>query len=528
MAEDTNKPFYQNIVEKKSSRSGKRAGSSKGASSKKKSPGQKSDLNSFADKSVRGADRPQRSADSARFTDRSNRGEDSRSSGRSFSRREVGRVPNSARRFDTRTDAPRTPNPKRRPYTAPTLGSPVFGELSKETIKLLNEFPEIVQSVLPLDSKKMHGLPFAIKELSHELTDERGERRLGYMNDPAKLSAYIRYFQWWNLVRLCNLFTSMEFNLEDGDAAVDLGSGPLTLPIALWMARPDLRAKKLTWYCVDISQKALRVGEELFLSLAAKTGTEAWELITIKGEFGTTLRRRVSLVTSANMFNEIFWDIEQPIESQAKSHAHTLMSYADKNAAVLVIEPGIPRAGRFISLMREQLLKRGFAVQSPCPHAQNCPFPGLPARGRTSSAKSKWCHFILDTSRAPKSLHTLSDSANLPKERASLSFIYGTRGREELAVEQETEQNSSLQVVQKLQSDLYTLRIRILSEPIRLPNYFTGRYACSDIGMLLVKGTYGAGDFLQDCAFGSLLEIPRPDIKSLEIDQKSGALEIIL
>lgn len=525
MAEDTKKPFYQNIVEKKSSRSGKNAGSSKRARSNKKGPGQKSDSNSFVDKPARDADRPARSASASR--DGAPRG-----SSRSFDRNDTDRVPNSARRFDprsnARSDAPRKPNSKRRPYTPPALSDPVFGELSKETIKLLNEFPEIVQSVLPLDSKKMYGLPFAIKELSHELTDERGDRRLGYMNDPAKLSAYIRYYQWWNLVRLCNLFTSMEFHLEDGDAAVDLGSGPLTLPIALWMARPDLRVKKLTWYCVDISQKALRVGEELFLALAAKAGTEAWELITIKGEFGTTLRRRVSLVTSANMFNEIFWDVEQPIESQAKTHAHTLMSYADKNAAVLVIEPGIPRAGRFISLMREQLLKRGFSVASPCPHAQNCPFPGLPARGRTHSAKSKWCHFILDTSEAPKSLHALSDSANLPKERASLSFIYGIRGLAEPVAEKELEQSSSLQVVQKLQNDLYTLRIRILSEPIRLPNYFTGRYACSDIGILLVKGTYGAGDFLQECAFGSLLEIPRPDIKSLEIDQKSGALEIIL
>ena len=123
---------------------------------------------------------------------------------------------------------------------------------------------------MPLDSKRLQELPGEIRELSHGLTDERGERRVGYMNEPAVISAYIRYYMWWNLVRLTRVFSGLPLTLADGDAAVDLGSGPLTLPIALWMARPDLRAVKLTWYCVEpLAGRACRGGRTFPLARRA-------------------------------------------------------------------------------------------------------------------------------------------------------------------------------------------------------------------------------------------------------------------
>ena len=172
-----------------------------------------------------------------------------------------------------REAAPRS----RRPFNAPESFTPIFGALSKETRALLDAFPEIVQTAQPLDSKRLQELPTRIRELSHELTDERSDRHVGYLNDPAELSAYVRYYMWWNLVRLSRLFATLPVELDDGDAAVDLGSGPLTLPIALWMSRPDLRKKDITWYCVDISQGALAAGEEIFLALAARCGRGALE-----------------------------------------------------------------------------------------------------------------------------------------------------------------------------------------------------------------------------------------------------------
>ncbi len=418
----------------------------------------------------------------------------------------------------------------RKPFQAPVSFAPVFGELPADVRKLLDSFPEIVDAVFPLDSKKMLSLPADIRELSHDLTDERADRRVGYMNDPAVLSAYIRYYMWWNLVRLSRLLVSLPIDLKDGDAAVDLGSGPLTLPIALWMTRPELRAKKITWYCVDISQGALAAGEELFLSLAARTGDEPWQITRVKGECGVSLRRRVALVTSANMFNELFWENPLPLEQQAKHYAEELSSYAQSDSSILVIEPGVPRAGRFISLLRDSLIRLEYKPVSPCPHDGVCPFPGL--------RHGKWCHFVFDTSDAPAKLHKLSDEAGLAKDRAALSFIYSRRTGAVIEEEAGTgaaetstpiaETQAPSEILSRISGLFPDLKVRVTSDPIRLPEYHTGRYGCSERGMVMLTGTYQAADYLQTCHSGSLVGVPMPDRKHPEIDGKTDAIIIRL
>lgn len=415
--------------------------------------------------------------------------------------------------------------PIRKPFTPPLSLTPVFGELSAETRKLLESFPEIVDAVFPLDAKKAQTLSGDIRDLSHELTDERGDRRVGYMNEPAILSAYIRYYMWWNLIRISRLLVSLPIVLNDGAAAADLGSGPLTVPIALWMTRADLRDKKITWYCVDISQGALAAGEELFLSLAARTGNEPWRIVRVKGESGVSLRRRVALVTTANMFNELFWDNPMPLESQAVHHAGEISSYAERDSSILVIEPGVPRAARFVSLMRDALITLGFKPESPCPHLLECPFPGL--------RHGKWCHFAFDTADAPAALHKLSGDAGLAKDRAALSFVFAQRKEitqdvENDAAVPESENASSIEMVSRMAGLFPNLKVRITSDPIRLPEYYTGRYGCSELGMVMLTGTFQAADYLNTCESGSLVEVPMPDRKHAERDGKTGALLIRL
>jgi hypothetical protein len=151
----------------------------------------------------------------------------------------------------------------------------MFKSLEKNENSILENFDDILQNIKPLSSKQLYQLPNLIKELSHQLTDERSSRHNGYMNQTVMLTAYSRYFMWWNLFRLTNLFRGFPKNcfefLKDDDYCLDLGSGPLTIPVALWLSRPELRKKKLTWYCTDISQTALSLGEEIYLSVVAKT-----------------------------------------------------------------------------------------------------------------------------------------------------------------------------------------------------------------------------------------------------------------
>ena len=383
--------------------------------------------------------------------------------------------------------------------------------------EILDTFDEIIQGVRPLNAKQKSLLASDIARLSRSLTSERSERRVGYMNETTTLTAYAHYFTWWNLVRLTRLFASLSaesFELADGDACLDIGSGPLTLPIALYLARPELRAKNLTWYCLDYSQNSLALGEDLFLSIAAKLakGEEkcGWKIIRVKGGIGTAIKQKASLVTCANMFNEALGEGEANLELAAKKQALALMGYADtgneekrKNPAILVIEPGVPQSARFISLLRDALIRRSYGIIAPCPHFQTCPMNGQ--RHTKNGRAGKWCNFAFSTAgNAPKRLLKLSMSAKLPKDRAVLSFVFAKLNAKEPSL---------------------TLPLfRIASDPIRLSDRRIGHYACTSDGLaLVVEGK----PLNMEIESGDLVELygkmTKKDIKALPRDEKSGA-----
>lgn len=378
--------------------------------------------------------------------------------------------------------------------------------IPQDGIKILNDFGQIIESAYPLNSKQKALLPIQIRELSHNLTDERSERRRGYMNQTTALSAYVRYYTWWNLVRLTRLFASLPkdfFSLEKDSVCLDIGSGPLTVPVALFISRPELRKIPLTWYCMDISQNSLSMGENIFLSVAAALKTEPWKIIKVKGEIGTEIKQKAALVTCANVLNELHEDFSLPPDFLAKKYCEKILSYTDNSpkTKILVIEPGVPKTARLVSLMRDSFLRKDFVPVSPCTHCSECPMDGK--RG------GKWCNYSFATDNAPAVLKKLSEKADLPKERAVLSFF---------AVQKKTdgEEKNAAQI----NSDSTTLRFRIASDPIRLPGARTGYYACSDKGLLLVVSD-------SKLLSGQAFTIPKPK-KNQGIDQKSGALIIEL
>ncbi|MDR0376083.1 MAG: rRNA methyltransferase, partial [Treponema sp.] len=120
-------------------------------------------------------------------------------------------------------------------------GMTLFPSLSADVRTLVDAIPPLVDRIFPLPGQFRRALPSAIVELSRLLTNNRGSRTASYLGKPALLSAYLRYFLPWNVYRLCRLLPSLIPRLEPDDVIVDLGSGPLTFVIALWIAKPELR-----------------------------------------------------------------------------------------------------------------------------------------------------------------------------------------------------------------------------------------------------------------------------------------------
>ena len=330
------------------------------------------------------------------------------------------------------------------------------------------------------------------------------------MNENIQLTAYVRYYTWWNLVRLTRLFSNLpekSFPKND-EICLDLGSGPLTVIISLWLSRPELRKLKLTWYCLDVSSNSMALGEDLYLSIAAKTGEEPWKIIRVKGSFGTALKQKASFITCANMINEMDQGAKMPPEYQTKKYFDQFNVYSTKDARFLLVEPGVPKSARTISLLRERFIKDGSSLIAPCPHYGECPMSGFKAY---TGSKNKWCNFAFSTEAAPKKLLKLSTSAKLPKERATLSFIS--------VVSDDVKADSAD-------------KIRIISDGFRLPNYMQGFYGCAECGLVLVTIPDTNNTRLPKPPFvprsGDLISVKKITPDSHQKDEKSGAIIIKL
>ena len=379
----------------------------------------------------------------------------------------------------------------------------LFAPLPHETRRLLDGVPALIEKTFPLPGRFRSGLPSDVAELSRLLTSGRGQRGLSYLGRPNLLSAYLRFFLPWNLYRLCRLLPGLDVKLRANDVVTDLGCGPFTFAAALWICRPDLRATPLEFQCVDRSGPALEAGGKFFAALTGEThvgGNAPWKIRASRGELGTGTMRPAAFVCAANVFNEMYGDISrcnaETLKRNAEKSARLLEGYATgrEESAILVVEPGFPRCGEFVALLRNELMERGRRPISPCPHDGNCPLLDYVGAG-----KKRWCHFAFETGDAPRDLQRLSAAARLPKERAVLSFVFMGK-------------------YNTLPPGGDGVPARIISDAFPLPRRRLGRYACSRQGLVLLAGEEGV---IGKAGSGALANVV---LRKGERDAKSGAL----
>jgi ribosomal protein RSM22 (predicted rRNA methylase) len=371
---------------------------------------------------------------------------------------------------------------------------------------------QLIDKTFPLPGRFRAHLPADIAGLSRLLTSARTEREALYLSKPALLSAYLRYFLPWNVYRLGLVFQSISiggraagpFGLKDGGAVTDLGSGPLTFAIALYLAFPELRGIKLEIRCVDRSAPALEAGVKLFNALCqSKGGEAAWKIKTVHDSLDAPVRgQKAKLVTAVNVFNEL-----PGRGSTAEKAAALLCKLRADSGDILVVEPGVPQSGAFIAALKSALTEKGIHIAAPCVNDSPCPL--ISPKNRTTglniglqsqkqdrlsrSGKAKWCHFARDTADAPSALLKLSEAAGLPKERAVFSYLYAV-GSPAPAGGQ----------------------VRIISDAFPVKEHW-GRYACCEKGLALLKGRRGE---IEAIPSGSLYAARDGEG---EADSKSGA-----
>jgi ribosomal protein RSM22 (predicted rRNA methylase) len=388
----------------------------------------------------------------------------------------------------------------------------LFDTLPAETGKQLDVLLKCIDTTFALPEKYIASLPSGIAALSRLLTSARSERHDGYLNTADTGGAYLRYFLPWNVYRLCKLFASdyaqlfflQLFSGDDDLSIIDLGSGPMTLALALWISFPALRRKNISLFCVDHNKNILRAGKKLFCAFLANTNIKnsPWNIKTINEDIRGKLKiAPATLVCAINVFNELYWNIPQgsfeKIKFFAEKQTRFISTITNQGGAALIVEPGIPRCGQFINLMKEQLESCRFTFHAPCPPETRCPLPG-------GKRGSKWCHFTFDTKDSPRDLQKLSMRAGLKKEKAVLSFLLAKKEAPHIP---STKDNA--------------LCLRIVSDLFALPAGKYGRYACSKRGLLLLSG---GQQTLGPAESGTMLRVNVPVYSGT--DKKSGALVV--
>jgi hypothetical protein len=413
------------------------------------------------------------------------------------------------------------------PYIATVLERTDYQSLNLSSLDYLGI---AIEEAVPVPPRHRHNLKGDIRILWEQLTSRRQSRSADYLGTPSALSAYVRYFMPWNVLRLLSIFSRGEFPLSNDATIIDIGSGPLTVPIALYLAYPELRSRALSFICHDRTERIMKTGQTIFETLCVRVEGKLppWKFTLKKGDFGMETLERASMITAANVFNEFFWKGKESLGERADALASVLRGSLREDGVVFIMEPGDPRSGSFISAIRASFLEKGLAPIAPCTHDKSCPMPGFfksrppekldplfrgSAFNKTSTFgnsaiimphqrdKYPWCHFTVATDISPSWLREISDIAGLPKDKLSYSYLIAKASRQALPphtrdtvrVDARKGESAKLPAPEKLM-------VRIVSEEFNLPGTAaersaSGRYACSPLGYTLVRRNHESAHF---------------------------------
>ena len=246
--------------------------------------------------------------------------------------------------------------------------SMLFPDPSGDLCDFLDRLPGLLERARPQKSRHRDRLPQGVEELSNLLTIDRDHLPPDYMARPPLLAAYLHYFLPWNLVRQVRLLGGLaaHLDLKPDASIVDVGAGPLTFALAMWLALPQLRTRRLDITAEDRTDAPMRVGRDLLRSLDS---AGSWRVALSRpagmggrqGSSGTP-RRKADLLVAANVMNEIPRGAHRTAGNPGASLQALLRSWERRltpHGRILVIEPGVRDACRMLTDLRGLALERG-------------------------------------------------------------------------------------------------------------------------------------------------------------------------
>ena len=289
-----------------------------------------------------------------------------------------------------------------------------------------------------LTASELKTIASDVIQLSNLFTKERKILPSQYLNNKSLRRAYILYFLPSNIYKIHLPLKELSLHPKKILSKkllkiLDLGSGPGTTILGILdFFSNQKKMPSLEFTAIDSVAENLSIAKDLFKLFTENINIDA-SLKTFKiniEKAGTIPQVTYDIIILSNILNELFYDDNKRIPKRVSFLNAIIDKFLTPDGSCIIIEPALRETTRGMLDVRDNLIKNGFKIYSPCLIDEPCPALLNP---------KDWCHEDIPWI-PPVIIKELDKMTGLRKD--SLKFSYLVLRKDKLSLTDVLEKNS--------------------------------------------------------------------------------------
>ena len=289
-----------------------------------------------------------------------------------------------------------------------------------------------------LTASELKTIASDVIQLSNLFTKERKILPSQYLNNKSLRRAYILYFLPSNIYKIHLPLKELSLHPKKILSKkllkiLDLGSGPGTTILGILdFFSNQKKMPSLEFTAIDSVAENLSIAKDLFKLFTENINIDA-SLKTFKiniEKAGTIPQDTYDIIILSNILNELFYEDNKRIAKRVSFLNTIIDKFLTPDGSCIIIEPALRETTRGMLDVRDNLIKNGFKIYSPCLIDEPCPALLNP---------KDWCHEDIPWI-PPVIIKELDKLTGLRKD--SLKFSYLVLRKDKLSLTDVLEKNS--------------------------------------------------------------------------------------
>ena len=269
----------------------------------------------------------------------------------------------------------------------------------------------------PLNSRELSSVSQALLSLQRGLTGNRKLAGSGYMDNKDHLGAYLLYYwpvsymQISYAINSCTPFLQYPESSDSTVTILDIGSGPAPASMAICDLLSSITTNQIEVTLVDSSTKAMELAKRIY-----GDDNPNVKVRTIKTDLQQGLppmSTKFDIIVMSHSINELWKDKTDKVERRSEFINH-IAENLKPTSLLLISEPALLETSRSLIQVRDELIKNGFSVLSPCLKSHPCPV--------LSSGPNHTCHSEIQWNPC-EPVASIARSAKLDRESVKMTFF---------------------------------------------------------------------------------------------------------